>query len=205
MAEPTEPKVILVGGTSHVGKSTVAEALAQARTATLISTDGLSRHPGRPWRATEVVPEDVMAYYSQAQDDADRQRFFLDDVWRHYTRRVWPIVAAIMACRLDNPYDRPTVIEGSAIVPVIEPADGMRVYYLTLDDEVIVERIRADSRYADHEPPERLVIDTFSRRTLDFQARVTNEADARDLVEVAAFASADEIVDYLLTDATKGS
>ena len=205
MAEPTEPKVILVGGTSHVGKSAVADALARARTATVISTDGLSRHPGRPWRAMSDVPADVMAYYSQGQDDHDRQRFFLDDVWRHYTGRVWPIVAAITACRLDNPYDRPTVIEGSAIVPVVEPTDGTRAFYLTLADEVIVDRIRANSSYNERGSSERRVIDTFSIRALDFQARVKNEANPRDLVEVAASASAEEIVDHLLTDLAKRS
>ena len=44
--------VVLIGGTSHVGKSTVARALATSLGFRHVSTDRLARHPGRPWTTT---------------------------------------------------------------------------------------------------------------------------------------------------------
>lgn len=38
---------ILIGGSSHVGKSTLSKQLAAALGIELISTDDLARHPGR--------------------------------------------------------------------------------------------------------------------------------------------------------------
>ncbi len=39
---------ILIAGSSHVGKSTFAARLTKALGWSLISTDSLARHPGRP-------------------------------------------------------------------------------------------------------------------------------------------------------------
>ena len=51
-------KVILIGGSSHVGKSTVSESLAETLGWSHLSTDRLAAHPGRPWRP---APEKVLA------------------------------------------------------------------------------------------------------------------------------------------------
>lgn len=205
MREPSQaPKVILIGGTSHVGKSTVAAALADARTASLISTDGLSRHPGRPWRSDDALPADVIAYYSQNATESGRRDFFLDDIWRHCATRVGPIVAAITACRLDNPYDRPTIIEGSAILPNRHDRATVRVYYLTLPDALVIERVRQNSGYAERDDAERLLIDTFLERALDFQSRLIERADPGELIDAAAYDSNDAIVEYLTADLQQG-
>ena len=59
-------KVLLIGGTSHVGKSTIAKRLAAQLGWNHLSTDQLARHPGRPWRNDELpVPSDVIAHYSR--------------------------------------------------------------------------------------------------------------------------------------------
>ncbi|MEL7245323.1 MAG: 2-phosphoglycerate kinase, partial [Cyanobacteria bacterium J06573_2] len=42
-------RIILIGGSSHVGKSTLAQSLANKLNWNYISTDKLARHPGRPW------------------------------------------------------------------------------------------------------------------------------------------------------------
>jgi len=42
--------VILLGGTSCVGKSSLGQSLASSLGWDLLSTDQLARHPGRPWR-----------------------------------------------------------------------------------------------------------------------------------------------------------
>ncbi|MEK1850498.1 MAG: hypothetical protein AAAC48_01095 [Phyllobacterium sp.] len=45
----TNLRVILIGGSSNVGKSTVADALAEKLGRCCVSTDSLAKHPGRPW------------------------------------------------------------------------------------------------------------------------------------------------------------
>lgn len=44
-----ETRVILIGGSSHAGKSTLAQALAAELGWSYGSTDKRARHPGRPW------------------------------------------------------------------------------------------------------------------------------------------------------------
>ena len=53
---------ILISGTSHVGKSTLAEKLAERLGWAGMSTDKLGRHPGRPWLA---IPAPVAEFYSR--------------------------------------------------------------------------------------------------------------------------------------------
>ena len=73
-------RVVFIGGTSHVGKSTLAESLAARLGWTRISTDTLARHPGRPWRpAPEKVPDHVAEHYLSLSVNE-----LLKDVLRHY-------------------------------------------------------------------------------------------------------------------------
>ncbi len=44
-----ETRVILIGGSSHAGKSTLGQAIAAKLGWSYRSTDKLARHPGRPW------------------------------------------------------------------------------------------------------------------------------------------------------------
>lgn len=53
-------KIILIGGSSHVGKSTFAQSLATHFGWSYCSTDKLARHPGRPWQNKgQEVPKHV--------------------------------------------------------------------------------------------------------------------------------------------------
>lgn len=59
-----DPKVILLGGTSHAGKSTLARAVASSLGWRTLSTDQLARHPGRPWALPpQFVPTHVDEHY----------------------------------------------------------------------------------------------------------------------------------------------
>ena len=59
-----EIRVLLIGGTSHVGKSTLAKALAARLGGEHVSTDTLARHPGRPWATSSgPFPRHVAAHY----------------------------------------------------------------------------------------------------------------------------------------------
>src|SRR5215468_118437 len=66
--ELTNLGVILIGGTSHTGKSTVAKRIAERLGAICVSTDSLARHPGRPWPAAREVPPHVVEHYLQLGD-----------------------------------------------------------------------------------------------------------------------------------------
>lgn len=58
-----EHRILLIGGSSHVGKSTVAQSLASHLGWNYRSTDKLARHPGRPWQAKpKKVPNHVAAH-----------------------------------------------------------------------------------------------------------------------------------------------
>lgn len=63
-------RVVLIGGTSHTGKSTVAKRIAEKIGATCVSTDSLARHPGRPWPAARDVPPHVVRHYLELGDHA---------------------------------------------------------------------------------------------------------------------------------------
>jgi hypothetical protein len=56
-------RVLLIGGTSHTGKSTLAGSLAERLAADVLATDYLAHHPGRPWSAPAERSSYVIAHY----------------------------------------------------------------------------------------------------------------------------------------------
>ena len=106
-------KVIFIGGSSHVGKSTVSEPLATTLGWTYVSTDSLARHPGKPWKpAPEKVPDHVAEHYLDLSFDE-----LIEDLLRHYKVNVWPKVAAIVAAHSNDSSTTGIVVEGSALWP----------------------------------------------------------------------------------------
>ena len=106
-------RVILVGGSSHVGKSTLSGSLAAELGWTHVSSDTLARHPGRPWKPEpEKVPDNVAEHYlSLSVDD------LLRDVLCHYRVNVWPKVEAIVAPYSNDTSSAGVIVEGSALWP----------------------------------------------------------------------------------------
>ena len=141
----TVPKVILIGGSSHVGKSTIAASLASTLGWTHISTDSLARHPGRPWRsAPDKVPKDVAEHYLRLSIDE-----LIDDVLRHYRFNVWPKVEAIIASHSDNTSTNRVVLEGSALWPEFAKSLDFTktpAIWLTTSDKLFRQRIRTNSQ-----------------------------------------------------------
>lgn len=168
-------KVLLIGGTSHVGKSTFAERLARHRGWKHISTDQFARHPGRPWRdGSSPLPDDVIAYYSRADEDG-----LLESVLEHYRSNVWPIAEAVARSHWNNPYDPGLVLEGSAILPELVHSarlDGCHSVWLTGSDELITERIVESSHFDRRDEGERRLIEAFRLRSLAFNTLVVESA-----------------------------
>jgi len=179
-------KVALIGGTSHVGKSTTAAAVAARLGWEVRSTDHLARHPGRPWPVGErPVPPHVIEHYATLGQDA-----LIASVTAHYRANVWPLVRALVAERVAKGA-APIVLEGSALLPDLvaslrEPS--ARVVWMTADDALVDARIRRESRFEAADPEARQLIGAFIARSQRYNAEMTAQARrlALPLVEVTA-------------------
>ncbi len=163
--------MILIGGSSHSGKSTTARALASLLGWACASTDYLiTRHPGRPWRTEQrEVPPHVSAHYATLPV-AD----LLTDVLDHY-RRQWPVTAAKIAAHATDPAAERLVLEGSALWPELVTTLNLaqvQAVWLTAGDELFRARMYAESRYEQASAPERMLIDKFLARTLLYNQKM---------------------------------
>ena len=174
------PKVILIGGTSHAGKSSLARALAGRLGYEALSTDQLARHPGRPWRHGDAVPPHVVEHYSTLAPEA-----LIASVMQHY-EGMWPMVRELVVRRAADTQATGTqatglVLEGSALLPdrVAELGrEDVAAFWLTADEALLAARMRTESRYDEADANGRALIDAFLERTRRYQ-RLTNEAVLR--------------------------
>lgn len=169
-----EPSLVLIGGASHTGKSTLARAITDHIGWELVHTDKLARHPGRPWSFPGFdLPPHVPVYYRE-HSPAD----LLADVLEHYGR-VWKLVEALPAPVLPG-----RVLEGSAILPEhalpLVRAGSIGIW-LCADPQILEDRIRAESEYAQRNPEERAAIDGFQARNGLMNAHIERSARALGL------------------------
>ena len=142
----SSPRALLIGGTSHAGKSTLAQALADALGWTLHSTDKLARHPGRPWNpAGGKVPERVIEHYSNPSAEA-----LLSDVLSHYKQNVIPQVIELLNPANSGSEYNGLIMEGSALWPEFVAAiqtPNTCAIWLTADEALLRNRIVRNSGY----------------------------------------------------------
>ncbi|MBS0412420.1 MAG: hypothetical protein JSR86_21055, partial [Proteobacteria bacterium] len=187
-------KMILIGGSSHAGKSTLARALAARLGWDHATTDRLARHPGRPWASAEFTPPPhVLAHYRDLDGEA-----LIASVMEHYTDRIWPMVETLAAERL-APDGAPLVLEGSALLPAKvaglgEPA--VAAVWLTAEADLFRRRMHAESRYDEAGPDGRRLIDAFLDRALRFDRLMMDEVRRLHLpyLVVEEGASVDDLV-----------
>ena len=192
-------RVILIGGASHVGKSTVAERMGTEMGWSVISTDSLARHPGRPWRPQpEAVPDHVAEHYLSLSVDE-----LLSDVLRHYRVNVWPKVEEIVACYSNNAPGAGVIVEGSALWPefvVGLDSDGVAALWLTASRDVLTQRIYGESLYHSKTVRGKMMIDKFLERTLAYDALMVEVAGRHGLALVDVLQSSpEEITDRCLS------
>lgn len=177
----TAAKVILLGGGSHAGKSSVAAALAARLGYEARSTDYLARHPGRPWPAGDrPVPPHVVEYYRDL-DDAAR----MESVLAHY-RRLAPQIVEIVQTHLAAAAPG-LVLEGSALLPETVATmawPGVAAFWVTADPAVVTGRMLRESGHAEADPGGRALIDAFLRRSLDFDRLFAAQARAAGMALV---------------------
>ena len=93
-------RVILIGGSSQKLGWRAA------------STDGLARHPGRPWKKKpERVPNHVAEHYLSLSVEE-----LITDVLRHY-RSMWPGIESLVTSHATDLATYRLVLEGSALWP----------------------------------------------------------------------------------------
>jgi 2-phosphoglycerate kinase len=191
-------RVILIGGTSHVGKSTLARRLAERLGWDCRSTDLLARHPGRPWRPPgEDVPAHVAEYYLELTDEAR-----LASVLAHY-HNIWPLAEALVRRHAGDPSAEGLVLEGSALWPDLVaglPLPSAAAVWLTGSVALIETRIRSESRYAEADTRGRAMIETFIERSRRFDRLMMGEVRRLGLayVEVATDTDIEALADRCL-------
>lgn len=172
-------KVLLIGGTSHSGKSVLAKRLADETGCRYLSADNLARHPGRPWRDDgSQLPQDVVEYYSKNSLEE-----LVNSVLKHYRQNVWPIVDAFVLSHLNNTYDPCLIFEGSSILPDTVHAAGyerVAAVWLTASDEVIANRIAQESQLRSCFQSEKRLIDSFTSRSLEINQSIMNSVYLND-------------------------
>lgn len=191
-------KVLLIGGSSHSGKSTLAAELGLRTGSRVIATDSLARHPGRPWREhPNSIPEHVRAHYATLTVDE-----LIEDVLKHY-KKLWPRVAQLILAQLSNADSERLIIEGSALWPdwvstLVQ--EGITKVWLTTTDEVFQQRIYRSANYFKKSLPEQALIDKFLARTLRFNTLIMQQVSKHNLpsIQVQEFSSSSALEDWLL-------
>lgn len=160
-------RVLMIGGTSHAGKTTLARNIAERLGWFCTSTDKLARHPGRPWSQNgSDVPAHVREHYL-ILSAAD----LMASAIAHY-QSVWPAIEEIIAQQLAaSSVTEGLVIEGSAVLPGYIASlkrPEVSAVWVTASEELFETRIRKESNYAAAPAESRLLIDKFVERTLSF-------------------------------------
>lgn len=161
--------MVLIGGTSHVGKSTVARLVADRLGFEYVSTDKLGRHPGRPWGTPgRDVPRHVAEHYRSLNGEQ-----LVDALLEHY-EQMWPRIEELVT-RHATTAAPGLVLEGSGVWPanvVRLTTPYTSAVWLTADAQTLTTRIHTASRYT-HLPAEnRHLIDQFLTRSLGYQTRL---------------------------------
>ncbi|MFJ6706742.1 MULTISPECIES: hypothetical protein [unclassified Streptomyces] len=195
-------RVILIGGTSNVGKSTVAQVVAEKVGFECLSTDGLARHPGRPWRTPEWdVPAHVAEHYGSLTVDE-----LITSVLDHY-ESLWPRIEELITVRAaDDRGSAGLVLEGSALWPVRVArlqVPHTAAVWLTADESLVRSRIRTAGCYEAARGKEQVLMDKFLARSVRYQRIMSDAVDrlAMDRIDAGDGRSVAELADAVLAAA----
>ena len=161
---------ILITGSSHTGKSTMAAALAEKLGCKTLHTDEMARHPGRPWPTPK--PQ-VAEFYSTLS--ADTIFWFLRAHYENFQFQIHQLIDQNIAA------ETPFILEGSAIRPALLQFDAevpVRKICLTANADILRDRIRASCDWDNQSPAAREAIDAFTSRTIMDNAELVQTAGA---------------------------
>ncbi len=184
---------ILIGGTSHTGKSTLAKKVASILGLEYLSTDSLARHPGRPWKEKpELIPPHVREHYSLLTVDE-----LISDVLNHY-EKLWPLIDTIL--KSNDVQGKRVVLEGSALWPISVKEHHLNGIWLTASDGFLKGRIYSSSNYQEKTLEEQKLIDKFLARTLRYNEIMMKQIHDYTLpyLNVEDFSNIDELADQCI-------
>ncbi len=161
MAE--QQRRVLISGASHTGKSTLAKMIAGRVSATIIATDALARHPGRPW--PKPRPH-VVDYFSNLSGETH-----ITLLQHHYLA-----MRAVVRVALEGNTEKAVIVEGSPLRPGVFDADVF--VGLIAPPPVLEERIFMSCNYVSLPQEKRQLVDAFLARSLADQDALKAEADA---------------------------
>ena len=167
------PQTILIGGTSHVGKSTLAKALATKLQGKYIACDRLARHPGRPWKTknNKIIKPHVAEHYRNLSVPE-----LVKDVLIHYHQNVIPQVRNLIDTHNGDNY---LIIEGSALYPslVKDLVDNKKVRWIWLlgSYSLLEKRVFTNSNFDNASKKERYLIYKFLQRTWMYESAMVND------------------------------
>jgi 2-phosphoglycerate kinase len=191
-------RVVLIGGTSNVGKSTLAQALAARLGWRCMSTDKLGRHPGRPWRTDDrPIPAHVAAHYASLPI-AD----LTGEQLRHY-ERMWPLLKSLIDAHASGQRAGRLILEGSGVWPdrVAEVLSAeVAAIWLTASPATLRGRIYSASRYSGLSDDEKVLVDRFVGRTERYNEHMLAAVGRLDLAltNVDSTSSLDELAEGCL-------
>ncbi len=192
-----ETRVILIGGPSHAGKSTLAQALNAKLSWSCRSTDKLARHPGRPWVVAygKAVPEHVAEHYRELSVEA----LFLD-VFSHYEKNVLPQVEVIVHSHASDLSTECLILEGSALWPGfvanLVDKNGVKGIWLTAREQLFRNRIFNESNFCNVCKNEKHLIQKFLDLTLFYNKQMREEVERLGFtcIDVESVSTTDELL-----------
>lgn len=161
-------RIILIAGTSHVGKTSLARRLSEALNWEAKSTDELGRHPGRPW--PEVRPP-VAEFYERLESETIY--WFL----RVHHDNMWPAIERLIEDRVRA--RSCLVLEGTALRPESMASmlsDEVAGICLHADGDFLRERMLREGKYRQAETTVRILMDRFIERSLRDNAEIRKAA-----------------------------
>jgi len=191
-------RVLLIGGSSNVGKSTLARSLATRLGWSHISTDHLARHPGRPWRSdSQTIPSHVAEHYLSLSVDE-----LIKDVLRHY-KGMWPNIESIIVEHATNCSTNGLIMEGSALWPESVATlnlDTVAAIWLTASNSLFETRIFSASQFDNAKGHDKIMIQKFLERTLRYNELMMGAISRLGLVSVnvESISSLDELSNLCL-------
>ncbi|WP_414565545.1 MULTISPECIES: 2-phosphoglycerate kinase [unclassified Anabaena] len=195
-----EQKLLLIGGSSHVGKSTLAQSLASHFRWNDCSTDKLARHPGRPWQIkSKDIPQHVAEHYQLLSADE-----LIEDVFHHYKKNVWPLIENIVTSHTTDASSKKMVMEGSALLPELVITlnfDNISSIWLTACNDFLRRRIYTASQYETKSPYEKMLIDKFWERNCLYNQRIIDDINQLGLLSlnVENVSNTDELMSLCLS------
>ncbi len=179
-------QAILIGGTSHTGKSTLAQSFGAALGWPVISTDDLARHPGRPWPRPKPH---VTECYTKLSTET------LVTLLHHHHQTLRPLL-------VQKAEAGPVVIEGNAVRPEFWPNPVPHICLrlcLIGSERDLTQRINHSAVGTGHLKNVTLV-ESFLARTLHDQNHLLTAAQKYgwDIASLSDSVTADDLVPYYL-------